>query len=93
MSEKKLSSVASIKSLTEERDKEILAKLEQFQEMAKEGHLSDIIIIGKVRGVPITELLWESDNSVELVGALEIAKQEIIQSYLDEIETEEDVHE
>lgn len=76
--------LAAVKSLTEERDKEIEEKLQEFLKMAKDGHISDLVLIGKVRGAPITELLWEGDNPLELIGALEMAKQEVIQQHLDE---------
>lgn len=76
--------LAAVKNLTEERDKIIVAKLEEFLALAKAGHLSDLAIIGKVRGAPITEFEWESDNPLELIGALELAKQEVAQDLLHE---------
>ena len=78
--------MAAVKSMTEERDKALIELLEGFIEMAKEGHLSDIALIGKIRGEPMTEFEWDSDNPLELLGALEFAKQEVINEMVDEEE-------
>lgn len=75
-----------VKNMTEERDKALVAKLEEFIKLAKEGHLSDVAIICKVRGEPMTEFEWESDNPLELLGALELAKQEVAIDMIQEVE-------
>jgi len=41
----------SVKNFNEERDREILEMLESFREMAADGHLSDLCLIGKIRGL------------------------------------------
>jgi len=82
--------IASVKNLTADRDKVLVEKLESFVELAKEGHLSDIAIIGKVRGESMTEFEWESDSPLELLGALELAKQEISSDILAEADPEDE---
>lgn len=79
-----------VKSMTEERDKAIAATLEEFARLAKEGHISDIAIIGKVRGEPVTEFDWDSDSPLELIGALELAKVEVMTEMLSSDEDDED---
>lgn len=88
--EEQKTTLAAVKSMTEERDKEIVAKLEEFVALAKEGHVSDIAVICKVRGEPITEFNWESSNPLELIGSLDMAKQEIILELLDAAEGDDD---
>jgi len=82
--------IAAVQSLTAERDKELVAKLEEYVQLAKDGHLSDIAIIGKVRGASITEFEWDSDNPLELIGSLELAKTEIMADMLSEEDHDED---
>lgn len=90
MEEKKRTPLGVVKSLTEERDKEILEKISQFVKLAEEGHFSDLVIIGKVRGAPIVEIDWDSDNPVELIGALEMAKMEVHADLREEESIEEE---
>ena len=79
-----------VKNLTEERDKAIVATLEEFVKLAKAGELSDVAIIAKVRGVPMTEFEWDSDNPLELLGSLELAKQEVAMEMLQAADGDED---
>lgn len=79
-----------VKTMTEERDKTIVAMLEEFVKLAKVGELSDIAVIAKVRGVPMTEFEWDSDNPLELLGSLELAKQEVAMEMLQAAEGDED---
>lgn len=74
----------------QERNEELAKSLEQFAEMAREGHLSDFALIGKVRGAPVTEFEWETDNPLELLGALELAKIEVSSELLDEVNDTDD---
>lgn len=92
MTEKKakLRAVDGVKDLHEERSKALVEKLESFIEMAKEGHLSDLVLIGKIRGAPMTEMEWEADDPLSLLGALEMAKQEVV---LDLLQDHEDADE
>lgn len=88
--EKKKPVMEVVKNLTEERDKVLVEKLEVFLGLAKEGHLSDVAIIGKVRGASITEFEWESENPLELIGALELAKQEVMLDLIQEADGDDD---
>jgi hypothetical protein len=88
--EEKKPVMAAVKSMTEERDKQLVAKLEEFVKLAKEGHLSDIAIICKVRGEPMTEFEWESDDPLSLLGSLELAKQEVALDMLGEAEGDDE---
>jgi hypothetical protein len=69
-----------------ERNEELGKALDEFARLAREGHLSDFALIGKVRGTPVTEFEWESDNPLELLGALELAKIEIASELLGEVD-------
>ena len=62
----------------QERNEELGKGLDEFAKLAREGHLSDFALIGKVRGAPVTEFVWDADNPLELLGALELAKGEIM---------------
>jgi hypothetical protein len=75
--------MAAVKNMTAERDKELVMKLEEFVKLAKEGHLSDIAIICKVRGEPMTEFEWDSDDPLSLIGALALAQNEVTTELLD----------
>lgn len=79
-----------VKTMTEERDKTIVAMLEEFVKLAKVGELSDIAVIAKVRGVPMTEFEWDSDNPLELLGSLELAKQEVALEMIQAAEGDEE---
>jgi hypothetical protein len=79
-----------VKSLNEERDKELLACLETMSEHVREGHVSDIVIIAKVRGAPATEMEWGGDNPLDLIGAIEMAKIEIATSFADALNGEDE---
>ena len=79
-----------VSNMTDERDKVLVSKLEEFVKLAKEGYLSDVAIICKVRGKPMTEFEWESDNGLELLGALNLAAQEVSLDMLAEAEGEGD---
>jgi hypothetical protein len=75
----------------QERNEELGKALDEFAKLAREGHLSDFALIGKVRGAPVTEFEWEADNPLELLGALELAKSEIMADLLGEEEDDEEV--
>ena len=79
-----------VKNMTAERDKVLVSKLEEFVQLAKDGHLSDVAIICKVKGQPMTEFEWESDNGLELLGALELAKAEVSLNLLEEADGDDD---
>lgn len=81
---KKAPVMAEVKNLNAERDQELVNMLMEFVKLAKEGELSDVAIIGKVRGAPITEFQWDSSSPLELIGALEMAKVEITTEILAE---------
>jgi hypothetical protein len=82
--------LSAVTSLTKDRDQEIIEKLNVFVKLAEEGVLSDIAIVCKVRGEPMTEFDWDSDNPLELIGALYLAQQEVAMDMLHEAEAEED---
>ena len=82
--------MAAVKSLTEDRDNRIIEVLEGFIQLAKDGHISDLAVIGKVRGAPITEFEWDGDAPLDLLGALELAKMEVSSQLLAEIDGDVD---
>lgn len=88
VAEEKKTKVAAVKDINAQRNEELVKILEEFVVIAKEGHISDLAIIGKVRGAPITEFHWETDNPLELIGALELAKSEVCEALL--VDADED---
>jgi hypothetical protein len=81
---KKKPVMAAVKNLNEGRNQALVAILQEYTKLVEEGHLSDLAIIGKVRGEPMTEFAWDSDNPLELIGALEMAKVEVTSQILAE---------
>jgi hypothetical protein len=77
------------KNLDEERKSQLLSKLEKFSELAREGHISDLILIGKIKGESMTEFDWDSNNPLEVIGALDLAKFEVMSEALIEAEMDQ----
>lgn len=91
MAKKNTANVVEMKDpKVQERNEELGKAFDEFAKIAREGHLSDFALIGKVRGAPVTEFEWEADNPLELLGALELAKGEIMADLLGEEDTEDD---
>lgn len=82
--------VAEVKNLNAERNSELVKVLEEWTKLAKEGHLSDVALIGKLRGAAMTEFHWDTDNPLEIIGALELAKSEIASDVLAEADPDAD---
>lgn len=69
----------------------IVEMLEGYLDAAKEGNVSDIAIICKLKGEPMTEFCgWDSDRPLELVGALRVAEMEILKELISPEELEDD---
>lgn len=68
----------------EDRKKAVIEVLERFLEVAKEGEISDLIIIGKVTGESFSEVLWDTEDRLGLIGSLEYAKADVIKTLLDD---------
>jgi len=77
--------LSSVANMTGERDAALVVFLEKQIELVKEGDVSDIVVIMKVRGEPATEMDWESEDPMALIGAIEMAKVEITMQHLDEL--------
>ena len=82
MSDKK-SNVTELKNINSERNTQIEEQLQSLLEVAKEGELSDIMIVAKVRGEDMTETIWDTGDRLQLIGALEALKLEVLEEFLD----------
>lgn len=82
--------LANVKSINAERDQAFIDILEEMLKMAKNGEISELCILGKVRGEDVAEVLWETNNRLELLGSIELARMEVLDSYTEEDEETED---